>query len=136
MAQRRPFMAAIVLMLCVFACGLSAVDAWLARGQEFILPNAQDVHVEGGMPMHMTIMYTLPHGQTVRDIQSRLAQHGWQRIRLPPADSEAQPLIFVRRGAWGALREVVHIYPAVSAQHGVEIHVGRCIKIGSYLRCL
>jgi hypothetical protein len=133
--RRRALQLAVAGMLALtLLCGVGSVRAWSGRGWELVMPGAGDVRIDRRGALRLYIIYRLPPKQTRHDLRAFLLRQGWRRTRFSNVDRETV-MTFVRPGWYGRSREVL-VVTTDSSHRIVDMHVGQCITVSAWAKCI
>ena len=134
MRRRALQVALLAALVLTLLCGVGSLRVWSDQGSELVMRGAGNVRIERRGAMRLHITYQLPVKQTRHDLRVFLVRQGWRRAGLSNVDRETV-MTFVRPGWRGRSREVL-VITTDRSHRNVDMHVGRCVTISTWVNCI
>jgi hypothetical protein len=126
--------ALLAVLALTLLCGVGSLRVWSGRGAELVMRGAHDPQIDRRGVFRLHITYQLPPRQTWHDLRAFLLRQGWKRVGFSNLDRETV-MTFVRPGGYRQVREVLVI--TMDRPHrNVDMRVGRCVTLGTWVNCI
>ena len=134
MRQRALQIALMAVLLLTLLCGVGSLRVWSNQGWHLVMRGAGDPQIDRRGVFRLHITYQLPPRQTRHDLRAFLLHQGWKRISFSNLDRETV-MTFVRPSGYSQVREIL-VITMDRSHRNVDMHVGRCVTLGTWVNCI